>query len=172
MRLYAKGKRQGGHRGSFASAEDPLYSLATLLSLTQEVVHVPLIAAGGIMNGKGAKSLFALGASSVQLGTAFLPVHESGAHPLYKRALLERKNPTVLTKAFTGKWARAIDNEFCRALASCEVPPYPQQHFLTKELRAKALQEGNPEFAALWAGQGYPLCRSMRAAELVQEIIA
>jgi nitronate monooxygenase len=168
--IVCQGFEAGGHRGNF-SPEDPLYSLAVLLTLTARKVNTPLIAAGGIMNGPSAMAALSLGASAVQIGTAFLTTTESGAHPAYKEALLKHPSlPTTLTKAFTGRSARAIVNKFIQRFEKQELPPYPVQHYLTRSLRILAAQKQRSDLMFLLAGQGYPLCRTTSAAMLIQSI--
>ena len=138
--------------------------------LTKQKVKVPLIAAGGIMNSNSAKAAFLSGAKAVQLGTAFVTVFESGAHHVYKKALLEGQQPTAISKAFTGKYARGIVNQFMERLNNHPLLPYPIQHFLTKKIRFLAAKYNQPNFMSLWAGQGYPLCQSISAEKLVGQI--
>lgn len=168
--IVCQGQEAGGHRGSF-SANDPLLSLFPLIMLTKKRVRVPLIAAGGIMNGYSAKAALAAGAKAVQIGTAFVTVSESGAHQVYKKALLEDIKPTMLTKAFTGKNARGIVNDFMLKFSKFPPPSYPIQHHLTKKIRALAAEQNRPDCMSLWAGQGYPLCQSITATELVKQIV-
>lgn len=169
--IVCQGQEAGGHRGTFSSY-DPLYGLLILLALTKEKVKTPLIAAGGIMNGRSASAAFLAGACAAQLGTAFLTTTESGATSVYREALLQTPHlPTALTKAFTGKAARSVINAFMQKLESHPVPPYPIQHFLTHRLRSLAAQKNRPELMSIWAGQGYPLCRSISAAALIHQIV-
>lgn len=169
--IVCQGEEAGGHQGGFSSPS-PLYGLHSLLALTKEKVKTPLIAAGGIMDGRAAAATFILGASAAQLGTAFLTTTESGAASVYKEALLKSPHlPTVLTKAFTGKTARAIINAFIEKLEGYSIPPYPVQHFLTQPLRSLATQHKRTDLMSLWAGEGYPLCRTVSAATLIQQIV-
>ena len=169
--IVCQGQEAGGHRGNFSSY-DPLYGVLTLLSLTRTKVKTPLIAAGGIMNGHSASATFMVGACAAQLGTAFLTTTESGAHPNYKKALLQKPHlPTAFTNVFTGKPARAVINSFMKKLEGHAIPPYPIQHFLTHRLRSLAAQRKYPELMSIWAGQGYPLCRPIGAAELIHQIV-
>ncbi|MES2345389.1 MAG: nitronate monooxygenase [Chlamydiota bacterium] len=168
--IVCQGQEAGGHRGNFSSY-DPFYSLAPLLTLAQEKVKTPLIAAGGIMNGKSAAATFLLGAHAAQLGTAFLTTTESGASSTYKEALLKKPYlPTSITQAFTGKPARAIINSLMEKLNNHPILSYPAQHFLTQKLRNLAAQKKRSDLMSLWAGQSYPLCRSIDAASLVHQI--
>ena len=110
----------------------------------------------------------------MQLGTAFLPCPESGAPPVYKRALLEAKtDTTVITRAFSGRPARAIPNTFIAMVAGKEgsILPFRQQNDLTRPMRNAAGQQSVPDFISLWAGQGVTRSRAMPAAELVKTLI-
>jgi nitronate monooxygenase len=167
--IVCQGQEAGGHRGTFSSY-DPLYSLHCLLSLIKEEVKLPLIAAGGIMTSASIAAMLALGAVAVQLGTAFLTTHESGAHPTYKKALLAKSSPTELTQVFSGKPARGIVNRFMEKMNHYPIAPYPTQHFLTQPLRSLAAEKGHAEFMSLWAGQGYPLCLDISVQDLMKQL--
>ncbi|MCM3710407.1 NAD(P)H-dependent flavin oxidoreductase [Sporosarcina luteola] len=150
--VVAQGSEAGGHRGSFIGEE--LVSLAELLPSIAEAVGIPVIAAGGIANKEHLELQLSRGAQAVQIGTALLAAEESGAHPLYKEAVLaSTDNSTVLTKAFSGKSARGIRNEFIDITASVPIAPYPYQNDLTKKIRSQAAKLGKPEFMSLWAGE-------------------
>jgi nitronate monooxygenase len=114
-----------------------------------------------------------LGACAVQMGTAFLPVDESGAPEVHKRALFEHADgATTITRAFSGRPARGIRNAFIRRAESENMPilPFPVQNKATGPLRAAAARQNNPDYVSLWAGQAYTLARRMGAAELVRTI--
>jgi nitronate monooxygenase len=137
-------------------------------------VALPVIASGGIMDGRDVAAAMTLGAAAVQLGTAFLPCPESGAPPLYKRALLEAgKDTTVITRAFTGRPARGIANTFIAMVAGKEhaILPFRQQNDLTRPMRNAAGQQGLTDFISLWAGQGVARSRAMPAGELVRTLV-
>lgn len=169
--IVCQGQEAGGHRGNFSSY-DPLYGLLSLLTLTKQRVKTPLIAAGGIMDGRSAAATFLMGACAAQLGTAFLTTTESGASPTYKEALLKKPHlPTTLSKAFTGKVARVIINSFTKQFDGHPIPPYPIQHALTRKLRSLAAQKKLPELMSLFAGQSYPFCRPISAVDLIQQIV-
>ncbi len=122
------------------------------------------------MDGRGIVAALALGASAVQMGTAFLTCTESGAPEAYKRAVLTAsEDSTSLTRAFSGRWARGIRNEFIEASErSGAVPlPFPWQNALTRDMRTAASRKNEPGFLSLWAGQGARLARRMSAAELM-----
>jgi nitronate monooxygenase len=142
-----------------------------LIPLLVNHIRVPIIAAGGIMDGRGISAALTLGAAGVQMGTAFLACPESGAHPKYKELLAEGTEiTTVLTRVFSGKLARSLKNRFISEMQTreAELPGYPFQQFLTQAICAAAIQQERPEFMALWAGQGCALCTSKPAAELLK----
>lgn len=171
--VVAQGIEAGGHRGTFVgSAEQGLVSTTALIPVMAQHLRIPFVAAGGIMDGRGIAAALALGADGVQMGTAFLTCPESGAHPSHKELLGQGTEiTTLLTRAFTGKTARAIKNRFITDLQphEAELPGYPIQHALTRDIRQAAAQRNRPEFMALWAGQGCTLCNDLPAAELIAE---
>lgn len=123
------------------------------------------------MDGRGIAAALALGAAGVQMGTAFLTCLESTAHPKHKEELLKSQDTsTSITKAFTGKEARGIRNEFMQSMASVEhdLPPYPIQNDLTAPIRKKAEELGNSSYMSLWSGQGASLCQEKSAEALIQ----
>jgi len=173
--IAAQGAEAGAHRGSFAAPfEQSMVPLAVLLRGICAGVALPVIASGGIMDGRDVATAMTLGAAAVQLGTAFLPCPESGAPPVYKRALLEAGNDTtVITRAFTGRPARGIANTFIAMVAGKEhaILPFRQQNDLTRPMRNAAGQQGLADFISLWAGQGVARSRAMPAGELVRTLV-
>lgn len=173
--LTAQGSEAGGHRGSFLQdAPSNLIGTMALVPQVVDAVNIPVIAAGGIMDGRGIAAAFALGAQAVQLGTAFLPCAESGAHPLHKRAVREASDESaVITRAFSGKAARGVENEFMRMLAphEHELPPYPLLNALTRDIRAAAAKQQRSEYLSMWAGQAASLGKETTAAELMQRLV-
>jgi len=173
--IAAQGAEAGAHRGSFAAPfEDSMVPLAALVREICASVAVPVIASGGIMDGRDAATAMALGAAAVQLGTAFLPCPESGAAPAYKRALLEAKtDTTVITRAFSGRPARGLTNAFIAKVAGKEdsILPFRQQNDLTRPMRNAAGQQGIADFISLWAGQGVARSRALPAADLVKTLV-
>jgi nitronate monooxygenase len=140
-----------------------------------DAVNIPVVASGGIMDGRGIAAAFALGATGVQMGSAFLACPESGAAAAYKTAVLAaREHQTRVTSAFSGRPARGIVNRFMDQVDGERVPvmPYPVQNALTRAMRAAAGSQGRAEFLSLWAGQGVGLARSMPARDLVQELVS
>jgi nitronate monooxygenase len=174
--IVAQGFEAGGHRGTFLGAhEDALVGTFALIPQVVDAVKVPVIGAGGIMDSRGFVAAFALGAEAVQMGSAFLTCTESGAHPLHKQALLEsRDDSTALTKSFSGKPARGVKNRFLTEMAAhaADLPDYPMQNALTRDIRAAASQQGRAEFLSLWGGQAARLGYRGSAADLVTDLIA
>ncbi|MBW7644082.1 NAD(P)H-dependent flavin oxidoreductase [Geobacillus thermoleovorans] len=171
--LCVQGEEAGGHRASFGNdpKKDGALELFPLLAQVRTAVRIPLVAAGGIMDGRGIAAALKAGASVVQLGTAFLRCPESGAHPLHKQALADpRFVETAVTRAFTGRPARGLVNRFMAEYRALAPAAYPHVHHMTKPLRAAAAKAGDPEGMSLWAGTGYRLARELPAAELVEEL--
>ncbi len=174
--VVAQGAEAGGHRGTFAVPfERGLIGTMALIPQVCDAVRLPVVAAGGIMDGRGVVAALALGAAAVQLGTAFLATPESGAHALHKRAILARDqvDPTKLTRAFSGKLARGFSN---RLMTEVErggaILAYPYQNSLTAEIRQAAVRQERAEFALMLAGQGAPLAVSKPAGQLVRDVVA
>jgi nitronate monooxygenase len=172
--VVAQGGEAGGHRGTFLGpVEGGLAGTLALLPQIVDAVRVPVVAAGGIMDGRGIAAAFALGAQAAALGTAFLACPESGASAPYKQAVLARReeDQTTLTRAFSGRFARGLRNRFTEALADAPVLPYPLQNSMTADLRRAAAKAGKADLLSLWAGQGVPLARALPAAELFRALV-
>ena len=172
--LIAQGGEAGGHRGTFLGP--PERGLAGTLALLPQIVDavtVPVVAAGGIMDGRGIAAAFALGAQAASLGTAFLACPESGAARAYNEALLVRADddPTTLTRAFSGRLARGLRNRFTDSMVAAPLLPFPLQNALTADMRREAGKAGKADLLSLWAGQGAPLARARPAAELVRDLV-
>jgi nitronate monooxygenase len=170
--VVAQGAEAGGHRATFIGpAERGLVGSMALLPLLIAHLRIPVVAAGGIMNGRSMAAALVEGAAGVQLGTAFLACLESGAHPRYKELLAEGTEiNTTLTRAFSGKLARGLKNRFTIELQTHEAewPGFPVQFALTRDIRQAAAEQNRPEFMALWAGQGCTLCTTQPAGTLVE----
>lgn len=172
--LVVQGFEAGGHRGVFDNdpadpAGGPQYGLLALLRLVAAAVDLPLVAAGGIVDGAGVAAVLAAGAVAAQLGTAFLACPEAGTKPAHRAALAASDGaPTAMTRAFTGRPARAIRNTFLDVHTAAAPAAYPQVHHTTRPIRA----HGDPATTNLWAGQAYPLARPLPAAELVATLLA
>ncbi len=173
--VVAQGSEAGGHRGTFAGDhQHSLISNMVLLPTIADKLSIPLIAAGGIMDARGMLASFVLGASAVQMGTAFIPTKESGAHPLFKETLLNStETDTIVTKNVTGKPVRAIKNELVQSLEEYAgtVPDYPIQHMLTQGIRQSATLQDNPAWMSMWSGQGTRLCKELDVETLMKELI-
>lgn len=174
--VIASGIEAGGHRGTFIGRqEDATLTAQALWPAVAQAVRIPVIAAGGIMHGSDIKAALALGAKAVQMGTAFLVTDESGIHPAYKQRLVAAEGqPTRLTRSFSGRYARGIENRFMRQMAAVEtqVPPYPVQNALTGSIRAAAASSGDTELMSLWAGTGVARARPMPAGRLVELLVS
>jgi|CXWL01.1.fsa_nt_gi nitronate monooxygenase len=174
--VIAQGGEAGGHRGSYL--RDPYQSLTGTLALVRLVaraVKLPVVAAGGIMDGAGIAASLALGAQLAQLGTAFAPCPESGASQAHKDALLAaREDDTCITEKFSGKPARGLSNRFLAEMAAKDAPQlaFPAQNAVTGKLRQASAKAGKPDFIALWAGQAASLSRALPAAELIARLEA
>jgi nitronate monooxygenase len=174
--VIAQGGEAGGHRGSYL--RDPYQSLTGTLALVRLVVRavkLPVIAAGGIMDGAGIAASLALGAQMAQLGTAFVACPESGASQAHKDALLAaREDDTRVTEKFSGKPARGLSNRFMAEMAAKDAPQlaFPAQNAVTGKLRQASAKAAKPDFVALWAGQAAALSRAMPAAELIEKLNA
>ena len=173
--VIAQGFEAGGHRGTFSEPYERGH-VGTLALVPQVVdaVSIPVIAAGGIGDGRGIAAALALGASAVQLGTAFLTCPESAAHPLYRRALNEtRDDQTRITHAFSGRPARGLENRYLREMAGHEAhyPDFPILNTLTGPLRKASEKGNNTDFLSLWSGQSAAMSRNLPACELIQLLV-
>jgi nitronate monooxygenase len=170
--VVAQGYEAGGHRGVFDpdSHDDCLTTLA-LTRLLARGLDIPIIAAGGIMDGAGISAALRLGASAAQLGTAFVPCTESDADPGYREALAgDAANHTVMTRAISGRPARCLRNWFTvlgAEVSPRQIPAYPVAYDAGKALNAAAKTAHEAGYGAHWAGQGAPLAREQPAAHLV-----
>lgn len=172
--IVAQSSEAGGHRGTFLSTEEEtLTPLTDLIPQLIGSINIPVVAAGGIMNKKDIDSILLAGAAGVQMGTVFLTCKESGIHPHYKKLLLSNnKDATALTRVFTGKLARGIENLFMLDMEpyATSLLPYPAQHALTSDMRKQATLLGNTDYMSLWAGQRHYLCREKTVTEIMNEL--
>ena len=168
--IIAQGAEAGGHRGMFLS--DDVHGQPSLLALLPQVVDavtLPVIAAGGIADGRAIAAAFALGASAVQIGTAYLLTPQSLVSSVHREALLAaRDDGTAVTNLFSGRPARGLQNRLMRELGpiSDQVPTFPTAGAALAPLKAVSEQAGKADFSSLWAGQSAPLAREMDATEL------
>ncbi|MFF7710800.1 nitronate monooxygenase [Pseudomonas sp. NPDC007930] len=175
--IVAQGAEAGGHRGVFddAPGQDPQLGLIPLLRLLARRIELPLIAAGGLMDGASIAAALQLGASAVQLGTAFILCPESSASAAHREALLgERGLATRITSSVSGRPARGLANRLYLEHPGSALPlpaEYPLAYDAGKALHALAQQRGSSAFAAEWAGQGAPLARAMPAGALLAVLV-
>lgn len=174
--IVAQGYEAGGHRGVFDpdAPDDELGTLA-LTRLLARKLEVPVIAAGGIMDGQGISAALRLGAGAAQLGTAFVGTDESAADAGYRAALFgEVAHHTVMTRAISGRPARCLANRFTalgRGIGREDIPSYPIAYDAGKALHAAARAAGEWGYGAQWAGQGAPLARALPAGKLVEALV-
>jgi nitronate monooxygenase len=171
--VVAQGYEAGGHRGIFdPDAEDGCLGTVALTRILVRELAVPVIAAGGIMDGAGIAAMLRLGAQAAQLGTAFVACPESAADAGFRAALAsDAANHTVMTRAISGRPARCLRNRFTALGAGVsvqQVPSYPITYDAGKALNAAAKAAHESGYGAQWAGQGAPLARALPAAELVR----
>jgi nitronate monooxygenase len=170
--LVVQGSEAGGHRASFVDRPDlPLYGLLALLSLVLEQSALPLVASGGIATGRGIAAVLCAGARAAQMGSAFMLCPEAGTSQVHRAALRTRAG-TALTRAFTGRLARGIRNDFLDRHSAAAPVAYPELHYVTAPMRAQARKEGNAELVNLWAGEAHALAREAPAAEVVRQLVA
>lgn len=173
--IVAQGSEAGGHRGTFLGAfADGLVGGVALVPQIVDRVSVPVLLAGGIMDGRGIAAAFALGAEGVQLGTAFIGCPESGAPEAYREALAAASDDaTTVTPAYSGRHARAVRNAYIDTVerSGLEPLPYPLQGAVGLDIRTAALQAGRSDLMFLLAGQAAGMIRRLPAAELVEALV-
>ncbi|WP_010302066.1 NAD(P)H-dependent flavin oxidoreductase [Kurthia senegalensis] len=170
--VCAQGTEAGGHRASF-NDENPRQGLPLipLVKCIRAHIDIPIIAAGGIMNGRHIQKVLRAGAKAVQLGTAFLCCPESGTTPLHIHSLLNgTMKETTFTRAYTGRYARGLRNDF---MDRYYVAPkaYPEMHYVTSAFRKRANALGRADLAAMWAGENFRQIRVMPAAKLMRHLV-
>jgi nitronate monooxygenase len=176
--IAAQGAEAGAHRGTFiGSFEEALVGTIALVPQLVDATGLPVLAAGGIMDGRGIVAALALGAQAAVMGTAFLTCQESAIPQVWKTRVRSMSDTsTSVTRAITGRHARGIRNPLMLRLteAAQKIAPYPVQNALTQELRQTASRVENGDYLSLWSGQGAPLGRKRReglgAAELVEQL--
>jgi nitronate monooxygenase len=173
--IVASGSEAGGHRASFLRPVAEALATSALVPQVVDRVGVPVIAAGGIADGRGVAAAFALGAEGAQVGTAFLASVESGASAAHREALVrDGERSTMLTRAFTGRYARGLLNRFIREMAphEAELPAYPWQNLLTLPFRRAAATAAMGDLLAMWAGQNVALVKARTAQEVMEFLVA
>lgn len=173
--IVATGFEAGGHRVSFLmEPEDCLTGTLALIPQVVDAVKAPVIAAGGMADGRGIAAALKLGAAAAQVGTAFLACEESNAAPLHRDKLFSADaRRTTLTRAFTGRLARSVHNGFIDAMRGREAgfAPYPVHAWLSAKLRPAALAAGRTDLISLWSGQGAPLLKHRKARDLFASLV-
>lgn len=173
--IVAQGGEAGGHRGTFLHV--PEHVMTGTLALVRQVVQavrLPVVAAGGIMDGAAIAAVLALGAQAAQVGTAFLLCPESAASEVHRKAIARMDgDETTITRVFSGKPARGVRNRFIERAERDGWPllPFPVQQKLTAPLRAASVREGSPDHIAAWSGQAGSLGRRLPAKELVRTLV-
>jgi nitronate monooxygenase len=171
--VLVQGTEAGGHQASFLDLAPNLRPLSSLLEEIRASAHIPMAGSGGIMTGADATEVLGHGAIAVQLGTAFLCCTEAGTSATYRKALLDKTYPdTVITRAFSGRYARGLANEFALAYGESAPQAYPEVHHLTRPLRAAAANAGDPSVPNLWAGEGWRGVTVESARAIVRRIAA
>ncbi|HEX3842261.1 MAG TPA: nitronate monooxygenase [Acidimicrobiales bacterium] len=169
--LAVQGTEAGGHQGSFLELEPNRRPLLSLLAEIRDVTDVPLVGTGGIMTGTDAAAALGAGAVAVMVGTALLCAAEAGTAATYRRALLDKTYAdTMVTRAFSGRYARGLANEFAQAHTDQAPQAYPEVHHLTRPLRAAAMKAGDPSVPNLWAGKGWRQLTAEAAGTIVRRI--
>jgi nitronate monooxygenase len=174
--IIAQGMEADGHRGAFdaTKAEQQLVGLFALVPAIVDAVSIPVVAAGGIADGRGVAAALTLGASAVVMGTAFLRCPETKLHPAWAHALAKTApEQTILSRAFTGKPARSIATDYVRAALAPDAPtpaPYPVQRGLTTPMRLEAQKTGDVQRMKVWAGQSAALTRAESASVITERV--
>lgn len=170
--LVVQGAEAGGHRASFADRDGlPVHGLLALIQLVAARERLPLVASGGVATGAAVAAVLAAGASAAQVGTAFMLCPEAGTNPAHREALRSDAG-TELTRAFTGRLARGVRNEFMAEHGAAAPIAYPEVHHLTAPLRKAARERGEAGLVNLWAGEAHALARAAPAAEVVADLAA
>jgi nitronate monooxygenase len=174
--IIAQGREAGGHRGMFLSDDiDAQPGLISLLPQVRDAVRLPVVAAGGLSDGRGIAAAFALGADAVQIGTAYLRTPEATISPMHRAALASaRDDATRLTNVFTGRPARGLVNRFVAEVGpmSEDAPQFPLAAGAAAPLRAAAEKLGSSDFSPLWAGESAALARDEGAEALTRRLWA
>jgi nitronate monooxygenase len=174
--IVAQGMEAGGHRGAFdaSKAELRLVGLFALVPAVVDAVQIPVIATGGIADGRGVAAALLLGASAVMMGTAFLRCPETKISPTWANALAETSpEDTVLSRAFSGKPGRSVATDYVRGAIGPDAPepaPYPVQRALTAAMRLEAVKNSDLQRMQAWAGQSAALARAEPASAVITRI--
>ena len=171
--LLVQGTEAGGHQGSFVDSSANHTPLLRLLEEVCGASDLPTVGTGGVMTGRDVAVVLETGATAAQLGTAFLCAPEAGTSAPYRRALLDQEySDTIVTRAFSGRFARGLANRFALEHDSQAPQAYPEVHHLTRPLRVAATQAGDSSVPNLWAGAGWRKVVAEPAAEIIRRIAA
>ena len=171
--IIAQGIEAGGHRGIFNQTFDAAIKTSDLVQLISTHCKLPVVAAGGIMNGDQAKSMLKLGAAAVQLGTAFVQCKSSSANASYRKALFSQ-SITQISSSLSGRPARGLLGTWHTHIDAPnrpELPEYPYTYDLTKQLISVASQHNDPGYGAFWAGMNVRQIRELEAADLINQLV-
>ena len=171
--IVAQGIEAGGHRGTFdpQATEDKKLSTFELSKILVKQCSIPIVSAGGIMNGEDIKTFINEGVVAVQMGTAFLCCDEAGTNRVHRQYILNKKERnSVFTKNFSGRYARGIDNEFISLMDGKFILPFPLQNTLTAPLRKEASRIDNGEYQSFWAGKWFTKARSLQVGILINKL--
>lgn len=173
--VVVQGSEAGGHRGNFMNEfQDSLIGLMSLIPQVVDNVSIPVVAAGGIMDGRGLMASKCLGAQGVQMGTAFLTCIGSGANEVHINEILHsHEDHIVLTRSFSGKWARGVKNKFISKMQQSEIslPGFPVQNILTQGIRKASAAKKNRDFMSLWSGQSPRLAKKQTVQSLIMKVM-
>lgn len=167
--IIAQGVEAGGHRGCFNPHRDSAIKTTDLVRLILQYLDLPVVAAGGIMNGRQAQQCLALGAQAVQLGTAFVQCPSSNANAAYREALFNRPL-TQITSTISGRPARGLINAWHTEVDLVQrpsLPAYPYVYDIAKQLHQIASKQGHYEYGAFWAGSNVAQIRQLNAVDLI-----
>jgi nitronate monooxygenase len=172
--VAVQGPAAGGHRGTYDPTVQPATQpLSELLAEVNARVAVPVVAAGGLMTAEDVDSVLRAGAVAAQLGTAFLLADEAGSTPVHRAALQDPSfTETVVTRAFTGRYARGLRNRFIEEHEAQAPLGYPQIHYLTSPLRAASVRAGDPHATNVWAGTGFKKAKAASVAAIMAELVS
>lgn len=172
--LVLQGPLAGGHRGTLAPEAMPAdQSLVDLLAAVRQQHGVPVVAAGGLSTADDIADVLARGADAVQVGTALLLAEEAGTNAAHRAALSDRAfSETVVTRAFSGRYARGLRNDFTRRFDDAAPFGYPEVHYMTSPIRKAAVAAGDPNGTNLWAGTGFASARPLPAADIIAGLAA
>jgi len=170
--IVAQSFEAGGNKGTFINGDAPEIGLISLLPRVIDAVKIPVIAAGGLMEGRSLAAAFTLGAQGVQLGSVFLRSKDSGAPSSWKEAVKNSDDrSTTLTRAWSGRFGRCIKNEYVKGMQGEELHPSPVQHYLTNKMREEGRKRNDPELQSLWAGQSANYAEEKSTKEILEKVI-